>query len=291
MSKAKANAVVDLMALVAFLALTTTGLVLRWPLPPGSGRLAVESGHPDRGVVLLWGLDRHQWGALHYWTAVVMAVILVVHLLLHYKWISHMIRGKRSEQDSLRPMLGLVGIGILLVATIAPLLATTQTVNRSEALVERGQPTEHLAPKHPGSTPYGLTLLEFSGLSGVPLGHLRQELNISDGVPDSETLTRLIHRGEVGPENVAETVQAYYVAGGPVTRSPAETKVDLYEANCLSCHGAQATRIPTLLELPANESLALLRAAQPADVHQPLKEASSAELKQYLDQVRARQSR
>ncbi|MEX0844285.1 MAG: DUF4405 domain-containing protein, partial [Balneolaceae bacterium] len=44
-------------------------------LPPGSGSANI------------WGLTRHEWGDIHFWIAVIFAVTITVHLILHLPWI------------------------------------------------------------------------------------------------------------------------------------------------------------------------------------------------------------
>ena len=61
----------------AGLLVTGTGLALAWKLPHGS---------QGRGTTLL-GLSRHEWGDVHLWAGVFLAAAIVVHLVLHWRWI------------------------------------------------------------------------------------------------------------------------------------------------------------------------------------------------------------
>lgn len=72
------NFVVDLLALVAMMGLIASGLVQRYLLPPGS--------RGGRGLSL-WGLDRHGWGDIHFWIAVGLGALLVLHVALHWTWV------------------------------------------------------------------------------------------------------------------------------------------------------------------------------------------------------------
>lgn len=61
-----------------------SGFVLWLVLPRGAGkRLEYES-------TFLW--TRDTWIDLHDWVAVALLVIIVVHLIVHWKWIVHMIK-------------------------------------------------------------------------------------------------------------------------------------------------------------------------------------------------------
>ena len=72
MKRANLNFLVDAVALIAFVLLAATGVLVRYVLPPGSGHFSA-----------LWGMDRHQWGQVHFWIAVVLMASLGLHLFLH----------------------------------------------------------------------------------------------------------------------------------------------------------------------------------------------------------------
>jgi len=55
MKKSQQNFIIDALSLAAFLLLVSTGLLMRYALPPGSGH-----------DVTIWGLDRHEWGSLQF---------------------------------------------------------------------------------------------------------------------------------------------------------------------------------------------------------------------------------
>ena len=52
-----------------------SGFLMKFTMPPGTG-----------GALLLLGMDRHGWGVLHFWVAVVLLVGVVLHLWLHWTW-------------------------------------------------------------------------------------------------------------------------------------------------------------------------------------------------------------
>lgn len=247
MRKENANILVDLAALLLFCALCTTGLVLRWSLPAGSGRLQPGLGHPDRPVSVLWGLDRHQWGELHYWVAVVMALVLVLHLVLHRKWIVGVWRRQSEGGGWLKPALGLMA---LIVVAAVPLLAPVRLVQRS------------------GSEP--LTLGQTSTLTGVPVEYLARGLKVE---PDSEASSPV--------KGVSAIVAAYY------GESSAPPTPGLFETNCAGCHGRNREQFQKLLSLPEKEAIEALRQARPAGPHQSLSQADREVLQTYLKEIRA----
>lgn len=127
MKGARIQLFVDLLALLAVLSLTSTGLVLSWVLPPGSGRLAVAHGP----VVLLWGLDREGWGLWHTRMAYLTLFTLAVHVALHHRWIAAMLR--RIGGWKLVPFL------VICALTFAPLFSGTEVVHPSPADPQQSQ--------------------------------------------------------------------------------------------------------------------------------------------------------
>ncbi|MBN1824925.1 MAG: DUF4405 domain-containing protein [Candidatus Eisenbacteria bacterium] len=80
------NFLVDAAALAALLLLLSTGILIRYVLPAGSGHF-----------LALWGMDRHEWGTVHFWIAVVFLALMAIHLVLHWSWIACMIRWRPAE--------------------------------------------------------------------------------------------------------------------------------------------------------------------------------------------------
>jgi len=76
LSKSTLNFWLDVLLFVNFLAISLTGAVLRWGVP--RGRDAEK---------FFWGLHRHEWQDWHFWLAIVIAVNVLFHLALHWKWI------------------------------------------------------------------------------------------------------------------------------------------------------------------------------------------------------------
>lgn len=84
--------------------LAGTGLLLSFRLPPGS--------RGGRGLSALgWG--RHDWGDLHTWLAYGFLALMVLHLVLHWRWFWQIAARKRSW-----PLLAGFGAGLALVLVI-----------------------------------------------------------------------------------------------------------------------------------------------------------------------------
>ena len=112
MNRSKLNFIVDALAFACFSALAVTGVLMRYTLPPGSG-----------GWATVWGMNRHAWGDVHFWVSVAFFAVLLLHLVLHFRWIICMARGKPPEGSWRRLVLGLMGLVVLLGLLLAPLFA------------------------------------------------------------------------------------------------------------------------------------------------------------------------
>ncbi len=135
MKRGQVNAVIDAATLVVFMCLASTGLVLHFQLPPGSGDLVGRGsgrGSLQQPVDLLWGLTRHEWGNYHYWIALALLAVLSVHVLLHWKWIVCIVRGQHTDSSGWRMALGLIALVMVTLAVSLPLCVGTDTVTRGE---------------------------------------------------------------------------------------------------------------------------------------------------------------
>lgn len=105
------NFITDFAALLMFLGLITTGLIVRYTLPQGTG-----------GRLALWGMNRHDWGGLHFWIAVSLAVLVLLHVALHWTWVCGLVKRwtlHRAENCmAVRPVRRVV-YGVLTIAALA----------------------------------------------------------------------------------------------------------------------------------------------------------------------------
>lgn len=66
-----------------------SALILRFVLLPGSGPRT------------LWTLRRHDWGSVHFWLAVSLFAVLVLHVALHWQWdcstVRRLVPGRKPE--------------------------------------------------------------------------------------------------------------------------------------------------------------------------------------------------
>jgi hypothetical protein len=92
----KKSTVYFILACLMFLMAVIEGLsgFLLWlVIPGGGGRGGGESS-------VFWGITKNAWIDIHDWVAVAMLVLVVIHIILHWKWIVRMIKTCCRRQPS-----------------------------------------------------------------------------------------------------------------------------------------------------------------------------------------------
>lgn len=202
MSRTAVNALVDALAYAGFVLLGTTGLMLRYQMPPGSGGLhgsGSGAGAGARPVTVVWGLSRHEWGSIHYWIALLLMGVLAVHLLLHWKWIGCALRGKpHADVSGGRFALGIAGLVLIVPLAAAPLMTPAQTAPRKQLLQPPldGNQGEDSAVNDQGASDEpirgSMTLQDVSRRSGLSVAEILQRLELPPDTPPAEQVGRLL---------------------------------------------------------------------------------------------------
>ncbi|MEA3414396.1 MAG: DUF4405 domain-containing protein [Nanoarchaeota archaeon] len=78
MAKAKVNYFVDLLLTLSGLLTITSGLVMF---------IASKLGNSGRFVALFLGLTKQVWFKIHQLSGIAMAILVILHFILHWKWI------------------------------------------------------------------------------------------------------------------------------------------------------------------------------------------------------------
>jgi hypothetical protein len=193
MARPNVNFAVDSCGFAGFVLLTATGVLMRYVLPPGSGRFTT-----------LWSLDRHGWGNIHFWLAIAFLSVLVIHLFLHWRWIATVARGRPREGSGARVALGTVGLIALLALALAPFMSPVE-----RAAGELRAPGSHAFEGERFESIRGsMTLAEVQAATGVPADTIIEQLGLPPGVPKDERLGRLKRTHGFAMEDVRRIVQA-----------------------------------------------------------------------------------
>ncbi|MBU0567408.1 DUF4405 domain-containing protein, partial [bacterium] len=82
--KSKVNFVIDALMFLCMMAITGTGFLMKFVLIPGQERWVKYGRNVE---LLLLGIDRHEWGAIHLVLGFILLGLLVIHIILHWKMI------------------------------------------------------------------------------------------------------------------------------------------------------------------------------------------------------------
>jgi hypothetical protein len=229
MRKNTLNFVVDVVTLLTMLFMVLTGLLLEFILPPRRGAGSHQT---------LWGWDRHDWGDVHFWTAVGLGGLLLIHVALHWKWVCVTVgwllqRGEERARPAPAPIRNAYGVVFLalIVAVVGGFLWLASANVQSElrgpgrgggTRVERGAggPLADDADAGRGRGVGGAgraagelhirgstTLAEIEQATGIPVATLRAELGLPVGVAADERLGRLRQEHGFEMSDVREVVE------------------------------------------------------------------------------------
>jgi len=84
MKKSKINLIIDTLLLLCMAAIVGIGLLMKNVLVPGYKRWEIYNSNVE---LYFWGLDRHQWGTIHFITGLVFLALLTLHIALHWSMI------------------------------------------------------------------------------------------------------------------------------------------------------------------------------------------------------------
>ena len=173
MKRTKLNFVIDVVAFVGFIVLTTTGVLMRYILPPGSGRYST-----------IWSLDRHEWGDIHFWISFVFFLILAFHLVLHWRWIVNVLKGRPRDESGLRVGLGIVGLITVIALSVSPLLTPVERDTSSKG----GGPSFSSHESDEVTIDGSMTLEDVEQATGVPASFIIKSLNLPATISVEERL-------------------------------------------------------------------------------------------------------
>ena len=185
MKRSILNIVIDAVAAAVMLGMIATGIVIRFTLPPGSGR-----------VLDVWGLTRHQWGDLHFWLSLAAVSIVVLHLALHWTWVVSVVRrwivGTNQGPPSARlRTVAAVATALIVCAAVAGFWwSSVQSIQRTDT--PQLQTTESMAD---GAGIRGsMTLSETAAALNCSVEQVKKLLGLPASIQDSE------HLGQIAKE-------------------------------------------------------------------------------------------
>jgi hypothetical protein len=89
MKRVTTNAIIDIGCLITFIPSLISGLVLYLVLPEGGGK--------GSGWSTYLGIARNQWVTLHNYSSLIFAFLLIVHMILHWKFFRNIRKNFKSD--------------------------------------------------------------------------------------------------------------------------------------------------------------------------------------------------
>ena len=189
--KAVVNFVLEGATLITLILLAATGFIMEWRLPPGSGGMGPGRGAGREGALTMLGMNRHQWGDIHFWIAMTFLILLTLHLFLHWWWIWGLARGRDPHTQGKR---GLIFLGVTLLLFLGLLVPWLLPVRRAPTIgPDREEFTESLAPRGADSGLRGsMTLCEAATAAGVSLEEASRRLGLDPALHADQRLGPLL---------------------------------------------------------------------------------------------------
>jgi hypothetical protein len=227
MSRNKLNLIVDTLGYLAMVCLASTGLTMAYILPPGTG--GRHSGEP---ALTLLGLGRHGWGDVHFYVALALLALMLLHVILHWKWITNTL-GALIRRGPARAGAGTGGTALLLLlglltaaALAAPWLIPAR---QAEGPAGRGgqEPAERSAPAPQKQQAAAkeqdgdhdirgrTTLAEAAQAAGVSVERLCRELNIPTNTDPATGLGHIRRGSGLSMQDIRAVIEGLRAAPTP----------------------------------------------------------------------------
>jgi len=117
MKRATTNFWIDVLGLVIFVGVVSTGVLLHHFAPELKGTAVL-------------GLTRYDWGSIHWILALLFFLIIAVHLVLHWNWAKGSFK-KRLRMGP-RTLVAVTAIAIIFLGLLAPAYLTKDLPGRKE---------------------------------------------------------------------------------------------------------------------------------------------------------------
>jgi len=141
--------------------------------------------------------------------------VLAVHLVLHWKWIVCVLRGKpHPDVSGGRFALGVAGLVLVALLAAAPLLTPAQTAPRSELLenssgnqqTDLGGANEGVDSSDSETIRGFMTLEDVASQSGIPVSEILRRLALPPDTASSEQVGRLLRANGMDMSDLRKAV-------------------------------------------------------------------------------------
>lgn len=212
----KTNFYIDIAMFIVMGGLIGIGILIKYVLIAGQERWLIYGRNLE---LTFWGLDRHQWGTVHLILGIALFVLLVLHIIFHWKQVTCYFR-RYIAPLPLRALMAVLTLVIFILLVIFPIWVSPEKepldrregrrslenmavdlndsvrirLKRSEILEEGEElhmEVEHKHQKRDIAIKGSMTLNEVSRQFNVELPLLKKALDLPEDVSANERLGRL----------------------------------------------------------------------------------------------------
>jgi len=161
------------------------GLLIHYVLPPSGGR-----GH----ALTLWGMNRHDYGNVHFYLALAMVALIIVHIWLHWSWICSVFSKLIGTSQPERIKCALYGTILLLVIGIVTPGSLLWVETQVKYTYGEDQGRHGYEAFEANELPYitgRTTLSQAAEMAGISVEQLISELQLPSNINPSERLGQL----------------------------------------------------------------------------------------------------
>ena len=127
MTRQRWHLLIDTLMAAAGLAVLATGLLMWFVLPAHS-----------RGATV-WSLDRHSWGELHFYAALVVLAMLLAHLAVNWGWVCNVVARLFVKPDGKLGRSKLIAAAAAVVLIASGLTGFLYAADTAKVMGEEGQ--------------------------------------------------------------------------------------------------------------------------------------------------------
>jgi hypothetical protein len=176
------NFLIDVLTFLVFFAMFWIGLLIHYVLPPSGGR-----GH----ALTLWGMDRHDYGNAHFYLALAMVALIIVHLWLHWPWVCSILSNLFGASQPKRIRRTLYGTILLLVIGMVTAGSLLWVETQVKYTYGEDQGRYGYEAFETNELPYitgRTTLSQAAEMAGISVEQLISELKLPSNINPSERL-------------------------------------------------------------------------------------------------------
>lgn len=185
MKRSALNFLIDVLTFLVFFAKVWTGFLIHYVLPPGGGR-----GH----ALTLWGMNRHDYGNVHFYLALAMVALIIVHIWLHWPWVCSILSnllGASQPKRSRRTLYGTILLLVIGIVTASSLLWVKTRVKYTNGEEQERYGHEAFETNELPYITGRTTLSQAAEMAGISVEQLISELKLPSNINPNERLGRL----------------------------------------------------------------------------------------------------